>query len=169
MAKRQVISRVGLRVTIWSESQSESRPTASAASAYLHSDSGSGSPYFHWPKPTPILMPLMMTVSFLLPLPQGERGPVPNRRVLLHWRKRRRDQNLIGLADQELPRFGWPGWQLHRLRANTVSLRQVLVGPDMNELVEPANLTVPASRQRRESHPLRNRCCPSFFYCSGGH
>src|SRR5712692_4521762 len=70
IAKRQVMSSVGLRVTMWSESQIESTPTASPTSAYSHSARGSGSPYFHWPKPIPILTLLIVTGSSVSIFPE---------------------------------------------------------------------------------------------------
>src|SRR6266849_549285 len=94
IAKRQVMSSVGLRVTMWSESQIESTPTASPSSAYSHSARGSGSPYFHWPKPIPILTLLIVTVSSVSFF--RSRAPAPTRPV--RW---------YSIADRFIKRAEW--------------------------------------------------------------
>src|SRR5262249_23678835 len=52
------------------------------------------------------------------------------------WRERRRDEDLALLVRDEFARVGWPARELCRLLADAGARRQILVRPDMDDLIE---------------------------------
>src|SRR2546422_6429331 len=71
-------------------------------------------------------------------------------RLLLQGRERRRDEQLVFLADRSHAGLRRPLATLAGFLADAVPLGGVLVHPHVHELVEPADLTGEAGGQRRE-------------------
>jgi len=59
------------------------------------------------------------------------------------WRERRRDIDLALLIDDEFARVGRPAFEPGRLGALASAFFEVLIGPDMDNLVQRTNLGVP--------------------------
>src|SRR5438067_3429445 len=71
------------------------------------------------------------------------------------WRERRRDEHLALLADDEFARVGWPARLFGGLFADPGARRHVLIGPDMDDLVERPDFGVPEGRERRQFRAVR--------------
>src|SRR5262249_20782341 len=80
---------------------------------------------------------------------------------LPHGGEGRGDQQLVFLPDRPHPRLGRPrAAGLARGLTDAGALVEILVDPDMDELVQPAELVRPAGRQGGEFLPRRNGCAP---------
>src|SRR5579862_9409144 len=92
------------------------------------------------------------TRAAALPPPQAGEGWGGGRcgADLMQRREGRRDHEHVLLADKLAARRRRPGAGLLRLGADAETLARVLVGPDMDPLVEPAELGRAAKRQRRQ-------------------
>src|SRR5437660_9717681 len=71
-------------------------------------------------------------------------------------RKRRRQKDFALLLDDEFAGVGRPALQLLRLGADAGALLEILVGPDMDDPVQRADLGVPEGGERRQLGPHRN-------------
>src|SRR5947207_10482347 len=74
-------------------------------------------------------------------------------RWLTQRRELRRDDEHVLLADKLAARVGWPCAGFARLLARRKAVGGILVGPDVDPLVQRAEFGVAAERQRREFQP----------------
>src|SRR6266849_4277751 len=84
---------------------------------------------------------------------------------LPHRGERRRDQQLVFLADRPHPALGGPaGAGAAGFVANPGALGQILVDPGVDEFIEPAQFARPAGRQRGELLPRLDGLGPRLQY-----
>src|SRR5262249_8836105 len=80
---------------------------------------------------------------------------------LPHGGEGRWHQQLVGLPDRPYPRLGWPrATGLTGGLTHAGALGEILVHPDVDEFIQPAELARPARRQGRELLPRLNGCAP---------
>src|SRR5262249_47399051 len=80
---------------------------------------------------------------------------------LPHGGEGRWDQQLVFLPDRPHPGLGRPrSAGLAGCLTHACTLVEILVDPDVHELVQPAELACPAGRPRREFFPPLHCCAP---------
>src|SRR5712691_2679831 len=79
------------------------------------------------------------------------------------WREGCRDPDFRLHVENELLDFGRPARHLRRLRPQVSTMLEILVFPDMNDLVQRSCLRMPEGCQRRDFDTIRQRFPKVFF------